>query len=84
MKLLVGRIQIELLESAPSYEEMPQSQADTYRLFMELAHAEESQVKAQTLLEQLGLKSLLPLVARIEHLHERGLIRLKKYLVAAT
>ena len=50
MKLLVGRIQIELLEPAPSYEEMPQGQADTYRLFMELAHAEEIRISAQTLL----------------------------------
>lgn len=84
MKLVIGKIQIELLEPAPSYDEIPRGQADTYRLLLELVNREESAVKAQTLLEALGLKSLLPLAARIEHLQARGLVRLKKCLAAAT
>lgn len=84
MKLLIGQIQVELLEPSPSYEEIPGGQAATYRLLMELAQEQESRVSAQTLLERLSLKSLLPLKSRIEHLQERGLIRLKKCQMAAT
>lgn len=83
IELLIGRIKVELLEPAPCYSDLPSGQANTYRLLLEAAQREEREIKAQTLLEQLGLKSLLPLAARIEHLQERGFVRLKKYLMAA-
>ncbi|HEY9881808.1 MAG TPA: hypothetical protein V6D29_25380 [Leptolyngbyaceae cyanobacterium] len=84
MKLVLGQVQIELLEPSPSYDGIPSGQANTYRLLMELVQREKREVKAHTLLEALGLKSLMPLASRIEHLQERGLVRLKKCLTAAT
>jgi hypothetical protein len=84
MKLSIGRIQIELLEPSPDLEALPEGQAQTYHLFMALAHDDNPSFKAGIILEQLSLQSLLPLKSRIEHLRDRGLIRLKKCLMAAT
>jgi hypothetical protein len=84
MRIVIGTLQIELLEPSPDLDDIPQGQAETYQLFMELAHEAETAFGSQTILERLGLKSALPLVSRLEHLRERGLVRLKKCLMAAT
>lgn len=75
MKLIIGSRAIELLEANPVYETLPSGQAEAYRLLMELGEGQHSE---EAIVQQLGLKSRLPLWSRIEHLEERGMVRILK------
>jgi hypothetical protein len=78
MKLQIGNRAIELLEDNPNYELLPSGQAEAYRLLMALGEGQHSEA---AIVEQLGLKSHLPLWSRIEHLEERGLVRVLQTLM---
>jgi hypothetical protein len=73
MKLEIGHQALELLDANPVDETLPLGQADVYRLFIQLGEGHHDE---QAIVEQLGLKSRLPLWSRIEHLQERGMIRI--------
>jgi hypothetical protein len=79
MKRIIGSQAIELLDSNPVYETLPSGQAEAYRLLMELGEGQHSE---EAIVQQLGLKSRLPLWSRIEHLQERGMIRILKTVTA--
>lgn len=79
MKQIIGDWAIELLELNPDYEQLPTGQAEAYQLLLELGEGQHSQ---QAIVTRLGLKSPLPLWSRIEHLEQRGLIRVFASVVA--
>ena len=78
MKLIIGSRAIELLEPNPAYNLLPSGQAEAYRLLMSLG---EGQYDEKAIVEQLGLRSRLPLWSRIEHLEERGMVRILKVII---
>jgi hypothetical protein len=72
MKLTIGDQTIELLEGL-DLGNLTEVQAHTYRLLLSLGEGTHSE---RVLVQQLGLKSPLPLRSRIRHLAEKGVIRL--------
>ena len=76
MKLLIGRVQVEVLGDSPDLDAMPQGQATTYKLLRELATLEAPCIEVKKVLERLQLRSVRPLNSRLEHLQERGLVKL--------
>lgn len=80
MKRTVGNQTIELLDLNPSYDQLPTQQAETYQLLLAIGEGPHSE---QAMVEQLGLKSALPWRSRLEHLQERGLIRVLAATVAS-
>lgn len=80
MKRIIGEQVIELLDSNPDYDQLPEGQALAYRLLMMIGEGPYSE---QAIVTQLGLKSALPLRSRLEHLEERGLIRVMASAVAS-
>jgi hypothetical protein len=71
-KLQISNQMIELLDTDPDYAALPSQQAEAYQLLIAIGEGPHSE---QTIVEQLGLKSVLPWRSRLEHLQERGLIR---------
>lgn len=51
---------------------------EAYRLLVALGEGQHSE---EAIVEQLGLKSRLPLWSRIEHLEERGMVQILKTVV---
>jgi hypothetical protein len=72
LKRQINNQTIELLETDPDYGALPQQQAEAYQLLIALGEGPHSE---QAIVEQLGLKSALPWRSRLEHLQERGMIR---------
>jgi hypothetical protein len=72
MKLTIGDQAIELLEGL-DLANLTEVQAQTYRLLLSLGEGTHSE---RELVQQLGLKSPLPLRSRIRHLAEKGALRL--------
>jgi hypothetical protein len=72
MKRRIDAQTIELLHAAPDYTQLPAGQAEAYHLLMALGDGTHTE---QAIVAQLGLKSPLPWRSRLEHLQERGWIR---------
>ncbi len=72
MKRKIDAQIIELLDAAPDYTQLPPGQVEAYHLLMSLGEGNHTE---QAIVAQLGLKSLLPWRSRLEHLQERGWIR---------
>jgi hypothetical protein len=73
MKRKIDAQIIELLDAAPDYTQLPAGQAEAYHLLMALGEGNHTE---QAIVAQLGLKSPLPWRSRLEHLQERGLVRI--------
>jgi hypothetical protein len=78
-KLQISNRTIELLVTNPDYGALPTQQAEAYQLLMTLGdgnHTEQAIVAQLGLKSPFGLKSPLPWRSRLEHLQERGWIRI--------
>lgn len=82
--LLIDDREFQLLELNQNYSKLTETQANTYRLLLALSYlGTDYKVSESLLLTLLGLRSNLPLLSRLKHLEEKGMIRQVKMAIAA-
>lgn len=82
--LLIDDREIQLLELNQNYSKLTETQANTYRLLLALSYlSTDYKVSESVLLTLLGLRSNLPLLSRLKHLEEKGMIRHVEMAIAA-
>lgn len=73
----IGAMQIELLEPPADAPGLTQAQEEMYRVLRAIAPIERSQpISMAAMMEILGLRISQPIVSRIEHLQEKGWVKL--------
>jgi hypothetical protein len=66
---------VELIEQDPNYGQLTKVQADLYRLLKAIAPIRD-EISVGLLMELLNLKRPEPLLSRLNHLQEKGLLRI--------
>lgn len=82
--LWIDELELQLLEVNPNYLKLTEAQSDTYRLFLALSYlGTDYKISQPLLLTLLGLRSNLPLLSRLKHLDEKGMIAQVETAIAA-